>query len=417
MKRVVVTGLGAVTSVGLSAKDTFSSLVAGISGVSEISKFDTTDFKTKIAAEIKKFDPSDWDIPPKDAKRMDLFSLYSMAAAKEAIDDSGLNTSDITGEKSGISIGTGFGGITTVENEKEKILKNGASRTSPFFVPMMIPNIAAGNISIKYGIKGVQYSPNAACASGSMAIVHAFDAIRNGYADIMIAGGAEAPITPLCISGFSNMKALSTKNETPTQASAPFDKNRDGFVAGEGAGILILESLEHAEKRGARVYGEICGYGISSDSYHITQPDPEGEGALRSMSMAFKMAEVPVAKLGYINAHGSATEINDRVESLAIKKLLGGHTANVLVNSSKSMMGHLLGAAGAVEALITLSTIYKGTVHPTLNLVEPGFGCTLNYVKDKFIEKDICYGLSNSFGFGGVNISLLFSRCLCIKKS
>lgn len=417
MRRVVVTGLGALTPIGLSTKETFTSLVSGVSGVSEISRFDTTGFKTKIAAEIEHFDPADWAIPLKAVKRMDLFSLYAMAAAKEAIEDSALNLSELASEKSGVSIGTGFGGISTVEQEKEKLLKKGAGRTSPFFIPMMIPNIAAGNISIEFGIKGVQYSPNAACASGSMAIVHAFDAIKKGYAEIMIAGGAEAPITPLCISGFGNMKALSTKNDTPKKASSPFDKNRDGFVAGEGAGVLILESFEHAEKRGARIYGEVCGYGLSSDSHHITQPDPNGEGALQSMSMALNMADISVEKLGYINAHGSSTKSNDTVESFAIKKFLGDHTAKVLVNSSKSMFGHLLGAAGAVESVVTLSTIYSGTVHPTLNLVEPDQGCTLNYVQNRSVERVLSYGLSNSFGFGGVNVSLLFSNCLSIKKS
>ncbi len=410
MRRVVVTGLGVLSPVGNSVEETWNALLEGKNGIAPIQSFDVSNFGTKIAGELKGFDPENHGMDKKEARRLDLFSQYGLAVAKEAIDDCGIDLETLDKERAGVSLGVGFGGIKTFQDEHEKLMNKGPRRVSPFMVPMMIANMGAGNISIKYGLKGPQYNPVAACASGTFGIGEAFRAIKEGIADFMVAGGAEAAVHEMGIAGFITMKALSTRNDEPEKASRPFDKDRDGFVPGEGAGVLILEEYEHAKKRGAKIYAEVAGYGVSSDAYHITQPAPEGDGPRRAMEYAIKSAGITPDKVDYINAHGTSTYFNDMNETKAIKYLFGDHAKNLKVNSTKSMTGHLLGAAGGLEGAVTVLSIYHQKVHPTRNLETPDEGCDLDYVAGSAQDHKIEYALSNSLGFGGVNGVVLFKK-------
>ncbi len=409
-KRVVVTGLGALTPLGDNVKDYFNSLLEGKNGITRIERFDPSSFGSQIAGEIKTFDPTK-RISPKTARRMDRFCQYAMYATVEALEDSGLlDYPELRRERVGVYISSGIGGIETLEKEIVKMLEKGPQKVSPFLVPMMIPDIAAGQISIEFGFKGPNFCVVSACASSSHAIGEAFRAIQYGDADVMVVGGAEAPIVRIALAGFSNMRALSTRNDEPDKASRPFDKDRDGFVISEGAGVVILESLEHAEKRGAKIYAELVGYGATADAYHITAPAPEGEGAYQAMRLALEDAGVEPEVVDYINAHGTSTPLNDKFESIAIKRLFGERAYKIPISSTKSMVGHLLGAAGAVEFIVTVLSIYTGKIHGTRNFVEGDEFCDLDYVPEKCREIDIKYALSNSFGFGGHNASLLIEK-------
>lgn len=408
-RKVVVTGLGAVTPLGLDATSSWQALIDGNSGVGYITQFDANDYPVKIAAEVKGFDPTKY-IEPKEVKKMDRFIHFAIAATQMALEDSGLKINDENSERIGIVIGSGMGGLPAIEYYHKILLERGWKRVSPFFIPMVIVNLAAGQISLKYGIKGPNLAVTTACATGNHSIGEAFRMIQYGDADVMIAGGAEAVITPMAVAGFSIMRALSTRNEEPTKASRPFDINRDGFVMGEGAGIIILEELEHALKRGAKIYSELAGYGMSSDAYHITAPSPEGEGGARCMKMALNDAGVKPEEVDYINAHGTSTKQGDELETQAIKTVFGEHAYKICVSSTKSMTGHLLGAAGGVEAIFTILSIYNGIVPPTINLDNPDPECDLDYVPYKMRKKEIKCAMTNSFGFGGTNASLVFRK-------
>ncbi|AZR72750.1 beta-ketoacyl-[acyl-carrier-protein] synthase II [Anoxybacter fermentans] len=408
-RRVVVTGMGVVSPVGIGVDNFWNSLVNGVSGIDYIESFDTTDFPVKIAGEVKDFDPSDY-FERKEAKRLDRFAQFAIVAALMAMKDANLElTSDIA-ERAGVLIGSGIGGMQTFEEQARIMFTKGPRRISPFFIPMMISNIASGQVSIYTGAKGPNSNAVTACASGSTAIGDASEIIKRGDADIMITGGSEAAITPLAIAGFSNMKALSTRNDEPKRASRPFDAERDGFVMGEGCGILILEELEHAKKRGANIYGELIGYGMSGDAYHITDPAPEGEGAARCMQMALNKAGIDPSEIDYINAHGTSTPKNDKFETMAIKKVFGEHAYKLAVSSTKSMTGHLLGAAGAIEAIACLMAIKTDTVPPTINYENPDPECDLYYVPNKAEKRTVNVALSNSLGFGGHNATLIFKK-------
>jgi len=408
-RRVVITGLGAITPIGIGVNDYWEALKKGVNGVDRITRFDTTDFPTQIAAEVKNFDPHDY-IDKKEAKRMDRFTHYAIAASKLAIDDSNIDLENIDRNRFGVTIGSGVGGIETLEQEYEKLRQKGPKRVSPFFIPMMISNIGAGHVSMAFGAKGPNLTTVSACASSTNAIGDAFKIIERGDADIMICGGAEASITPLSIAGFCSMKAMSTRNEDPKGASRPFDKERDGFVMGEGSGILILEELNHALKRGAKIYCEIVGYGMSADAYHITAPAPEGEGAARAMKNAIIDAGINPKDINYINAHGTSTPYNDKFETIAIKNVFGKHSYNLAVNSTKSMTGHLLGAAGSIEAIACIMSIRENYIHPTINLTNPDPELDLDFVPNFGKKKEVNYALSNSLGFGGHNASLVFKK-------
>ena len=408
-KKVVVTGMGAVTPVGLSVDEMWQNLLAGKSGVSKITKFDTEGFATNIAAELKGFDPENY-IDRKVARRMDAFCQYALAAAEMAINDSSLNLEKIDLNRAGVIVGSGIGGIYCFEEQVIKMHEKGIRRLSPFFIPTMIIDIAAGHISMKYNFKGPNFATVSACATASHAIGAAADSIRLGRADIMITGGTEAPITRVGIGGFSAMKALSTRNDEPERASRPFDADRDGFVCGEGAGIMVIESEEHACKRGANILAEIAGIGFTADAYHITAPAPGGEGAVRSMKMALDEAGVSHNDIQYINAHGTSTPLNDKNETEAIKALFGDHAYKLKVSSTKSMIGHLLGAAGGVEAITVVKTILEGKIHPTANYENPDPECDLDYVPGMAVETDVECALSNTFGFGGHNATLLIKK-------
>ena len=381
----------------------------GKSGIGYISRFDTEAYASKIAGEVKDFCPEDY-MDKKDAKRMDLFTQYAVVGAKLALEDGRIDLQALNRERIGIVLGSGIGGMETFEGEHAKFLGKGPGRVSPLFIPMMISNMAPGQISMVYGIKGPSLTITTACASGTNAIGEAFKMIQRGMADMVITGGCEAAITPIAIAGFNSMKALSTNNEEPTKASRPFDKNRDGFVMGEGAGILILEELNHALKRDAHIYGEIVGYGATSDAYHITAPDPEAGGARRAMELALEDGRVDYTEIDYINAHGTSTYYNDKLETLAIKKVFKEHAYKLAISSTKSMTGHLLGAAGGIEAMATVLAIKEGKIPPTINYENPDEECDLNYTPNNYIERDICYGISNSLGFGGHNASILFKK-------
>lgn len=408
-RRVVVTGLGLVTPLGTGVGKNWAAIVAGRSGIRPISRFATEFFPTRIAGEVPDFRPEDF-IEAKEIKKMDLFIQYSVGAAALAIQDSGFKIDSETAERVGVIIGVGLCGIETVEHYHRAFLEGGPRKISPFFITKVISNLAPGQIAIRYGAKGVNWTPTSACASGNHAIGEAFHLIRRGMQDAMIAGGAEAPITPLGVGGFSSMKALSTRNEEPEGASRPFDKDRDGFVVAEGSGVLILEERDSALKRGAKIYAEVAGYGANADAYHITAPAPGGEGPTRCMALALKDAGLRPEEVDYINAHGTSTEHNDINETEAIKKVFGERARNIPVSSTKSMTGHLLGAAGAVEGVYTVLALHHGIIPPTINYETPDPRCDLDYVPNQARKAPIKVALSNSFGFGGTNACVVFRR-------
>lgn len=406
-RRVVVTGLGTVCPVGNDVETMWENIKNGVCGIDEITHFDTTDFKVKLAGEIKNLNVEDY-INKKEAKRLDRFSQLAMIASKQAYEDARLNPEEIDANRFGIILSSGIGGLETIENEKEKGLKKGYERVSPFFIPMAIGNLAAGNVAIMLGAKGACLDIVTACAAGTNSIGEAFKYVRDGYADIMLTGGAEASITPLGIGGFSSMKALSTATDK-NRASIPFDAERNGFVMGEGAGALVLEEYEHAKKRGATIYAEIIGYGVSCDAFHMTAPDAEANGAAACFKMALNDAQISADDIDYINAHGTSTPLNDKLETLGVKKVFGEDT-KVMLSSTKGNTGHLLGAAGAVEAIITVKSLQDGFVPGTINYSQPDPECNLDIVPNQGRKQDIQYAMSNSLGFGGHN------ACIILKK-
>jgi 3-oxoacyl-[acyl-carrier-protein] synthase II len=408
-RRVVVTGIGLVSALGIGTKETWAGLLAGQSGVTRITKFDVSGYATQIAAEVKGFDPLAF-IEKKDIKKMDLFIQYAVAASQFAMDDSGLQITADNADNIGVYIGSGIGGFITIEREHEALLNGGPRKVSPFFIPSAIINLASGQVSIRFGAKGPNSATCTACSASAHAIGDAYEIIKRCDADAMIAGGSEAAICPMSVAGFGQLRALSTRNDSPSRASRPFDKDRDGFIIGEGAGVLILEELEHARRRGARIYAEIVGYGMSSDAYHMTAPSEDGDGARRVMAMAIRKGGVAPDAVDYVNAHGTSTPYNDRLETLAIKNCFGDHARSLAISSTKSMTGHLLGGAGGLEAGITALAVHNQVAPPTINLDEPDPECDLDYVPLTSREMAIDYALSNSFGFGGTNAALLFKR-------
>jgi len=408
-RRVVVTGLGLVTPVGNSVEATWSALLEGQSGADYIKKFDAARFAARFACEVKNFDPLDY-IEKKEARKMGAFIHYAIAASDEAVRDSGLKTTDDIAENVGTYISSGIGDFWAIEREHEKLLKDGPSRVSPFFIPSAIVNLASGQVSIRHNAKGPNSATATACSAGAHAIGDSFKIIQRGDADAMICGGAESAITPMSVAGFAALRALSTRNDDPVHASRPFELGRDGFVIGEGAGILILEELEFARRRDAQIYAEVVGYGMTGDAFHITMPDDSGSGAVRVMQRALNDAKVQPEEVGYINAHGTSTPYNDRFETMAIKKTFGEYAYKVPISSTKSMTGHLLGAAGGVEGVISVLSIHRNMLLPTINYVTPDPDCDLDYVPNKAREAHPRYALSNSFGFGGTNAALLFKR-------
>ena len=407
-RRVVVTGMGCVTPLGNDLPTFWANLIAGKNGIGPITKFDTTDFKAKLAAEVRDFDPKLYMEKPQ-ILHSDLYAQLAMAAAVQAMEDSGLQGT-LPGERIGVYVGSGIGGIQTFEAEHAKLMNKGPRRVSAYFIPMMIANIASSMIAIRYGCMGPAMPAVTACASGSNAIGEALRVIRHGYADAMICGGAEATVTPLAAAGFCNMQALST-SEDPDAASLPFDARRGGFVMGEGSGILVLEEYEHAKARGAKIYGEVCGYGSTNDAHHITAPHPEGAGGARAMADALREAGYTGDELVYVNAHGTGTHLNDAIETMALKKAFGEEKAKgLLISSTKSMTGHMLGAAGAVEAIASLKALEEGVVPPTINLLEADPDCDLNYVPGTAVQAPVTLALSNSLGFGGHNACLTFRK-------
>jgi 3-oxoacyl-[acyl-carrier-protein] synthase II len=407
--RVVVTGLGAVTPVGNSVPEYWRAICEGRSGVAPITRFDPKRLDTRIAAEVKGFDPLRV-IEKKELKKLDLFIQYAVAAGVEAVEDAKIDFAQVDATRAGALIGSGTGGILSILEWHRVLLERGPSRVSPFFVPSLIVNMAAGQLSIRYKLKGPNISVATACATGNHAIGDAFKIIQRGDADVMVAGGAEAMIAELPLAGFGQMKALSTRNDEPTRASRPFDADRDGFVPGEGAGVVVLESVEHAIRRGARIYGEIVGYGATADAYHMTAPDPDGDGATRAMAGALRDGGLRPEDIGYINAHGTSTPYNDKTETLAIKKVFGPHASRLAVSSTKSMIGHLLGAAGGVEAVVTVLALSQGILPPTINYDTPDPECDLDYVPNVARKIEVDAALSNGFGFGGTNATLAFRR-------
>ena len=405
----MVTGVGLVTALGTGTEETWRGLCEGRSGVARITRFDATQFSTQIAAEVKDFDPLRW-FDKKDIKKMDSFIHYAVAAAEGAMKQAGLTVGPELAERTGVFIGSGIGGFTIIEREHQAFLEGGPRKISPFFIPSSIINLAAGQVSIRFGARGPNSAPCTACSSGAHAIGDAFRVISHDDADIMICGGSEAAVTPMGVGGFAAMRALSTRNEEPHRASRPFDKDRDGFVVGEGAGVLVLEDLEFAKKRGAQIIAELVGYGMSGDAFHITLPPDDGNGAHRVMLKALTDAGVRPGQIDYINAHGTSTPPNDRIETYAIKRLFGEHARKLAISSTKSMIGHLLGAAGAVEAGITSLVVERGIIPPTINYETPDPDCDLDYVPNKSRRVAVRYALSNSFGFGGTNAALLFKR-------
>ena len=409
MRRVVITGVGAVSPLGTGNAANWDALISGTSGIGPITRFDASDMSVKIAGEVKGFNAEDF-IEKKEIKKMDLFIQYSLAAAHFAMEDSGLIINEENAERVGVLVGAGLGGLPAIERYHLALQEGGYKKISPFFIPMLIINLAPGHISIKYGAKGPNISSVSACATATHSIGDAYHIIKRGDADAMIAGGTESTITPLAIGGFAVMKALSDRNDTPETASRPFDKNRDGFVMGEGAGIVVLEEYEAAKARGAKIYGEIVGYGLTGDAYHLTSPAPGGEGAARCMKMTLKNAGVNPEEVAYINAHGTSTPLGDMYETMAIKSVFGDHAKKLMVSSTKSMTGHLLGAAGGVEAVFTLMAMNKGVIPPTINYGEPDPDCDLDYVPNTARDAKVEYAMSNNFGFGGTNATLLFRK-------
>lgn len=408
-RRVVVTGLGLVTPVGNTVEAAWGALMRGESGADYIKRFDTEKFPVKFAAEVKNFDPLDF-IDKREARRMGAFSHFAIAASDEAVKDSGLQINNSNDEMVGTYISSGIGDFWAIEREHEKLLHQGPDRVSPFFIVSAIVNLAAGNVSIRHGAKGPNSATATACSAGAHAIGDSFKIIQRGDADAMICGGAESAITPMSSAGFASMRALSTRNDDPKHASRPFDAERDGFVMGEGAGILILEELEFAKARGARIYAELVGYGMSGDAFHVTMPDETGSGAIRVMQRAMKDAGIAPEQIGYINAHGTSTPYNDKFETLAIKKAFGEHAYKLAVSSTKSMTGHALGAAGGIEAVISVLAIHNNTLPPTTNYTTPDPDCDLDYIPNEPRQATVEYALSNSFGFGGTNACLIFKR-------
>lgn len=409
MRRVVITGVGTVSPLGCGNAKNWDAIISGKSGIGLITRFDTSDMPVKIAGEVPDFNAEAY-IDKKEIKKMDLFIQYALAAAHYAMEDSGLVITDENAERVGVLVGAGLGGLPTIEKYHTLLNEGGIKKLSPFFIPMLIINLAPGHISIKYGAKGPNVSSVSACATSTHSIGDAYHMIKRGDADAMIAGGTESVITPLGIGGFAAMKALSDRNDDPTTASRPFDKNRDGFVMGEGAGIVILEEYEAARARGARIYAEVVGYGLTGDAYHLTSPAPGGEGGARSMKMALKGAGIAPEQVDYINAHGTSTPIGDMYETMAIKSIFGDHAKKMMVSSTKSMTGHLLGAAGGIETVYTLMAMDTGIVPPTINYTEPDPECDLDYVPNTAREAKLEYAMSNNFGFGGTNATLLFKK-------
>jgi 3-oxoacyl-[acyl-carrier-protein] synthase II len=410
-RRVVVTGLGALTPVGNTTEEYWSAITTGKSGIGPITKFDATGYPTRIAGEIRNFDETRY-VDKKEARRLDPYLKYAIATSVMAMEDAALDPGKIDATRFGVLVGSGIGGITTLIEGEDVRKTKGFDRVSPFVVPMLIVNMAAGLVSMRFGAKGPNSSVVTACASGNHAIGDATKIIQRGDADVMIAGGAEAIIVPLTIAGFCSMKAMSTRNEEPEKASRPFDAGRDGFVCGEGAGIVILEALEHAVRRDARIYAEVVGYGMTGDAHHMTAPDPEGDGATRAMQIALASAGVGPTAIGYINAHGTSTPYNDKFETIAIKRVFGDHARRLAVSSTKSMTGHLLGAAGGIEAIASVLALHHGLLPPTINYETPDPDCDLDYIPNQARKVDVEYALSNAFGFGGTNATLAFRKYL-----
>lgn len=408
-RRVVITGMGALTPIGNNVEEYWEGLRTGRSGAGKITKFDASSFDTQIAAELKNFNPEDY-LGKKEIRRMDPYTVYGMVCAKMAIEDSGLDLENTNLEKAGVIFGSGIGGMDTFEKQHASFLEGGTKKISPFFVPMMISDIAAGQISMKFGLKGPNYATTSACATSSHAIGDAFMHIQRGSADIMVCGGSEAAITPMAIGGFNAARAISSWNDRPEVASRPFDKDRNGFVMGEGGGVLVLEEYEAAKARGAKIHAEIIGIGFSGDAHHITAPAPQGEGAQRSMKEALRDGGIEITDVDYLNAHGTSTQLNDLHETQAIKAVFGEHAYKLAISSTKSMTCHLLGAAGAAESIATILALKNGFIPPTINLDESEPELDLNYTPKVGIEKDITYAMSNTFGFGGHNASLLFKK-------
>jgi 3-oxoacyl-[acyl-carrier-protein] synthase II len=411
-RRVVITGMGMLTPVGSGVQTAWEALLAGRSGAAPITQFDATeDYDCRFAAEVKDFRVEDY-LDRKEAKRMDRFTHFAMAASQEAVRQAGLEDkpAGVDFDRIGVIIGSGIGGIHTFEEQTRIMIERGPKRISPFFVPMFIPDIAAGHVSMRYGMRGPNYCTVSACASSAHAVGDAFRIIQRGEADIMVSGGTEATVTPLTIAGFGNMRALSTRNDSPETASRPFDKTRDGFVLGEGAGIVVLEELEHAKRRGVEILGEVVGFGQSADAYHLTASAPEGAGAQIAMKAALKDAGVGITDVDYINAHGTSTPINDQNETLAVKAVFGEHAYKLVMGSTKSMTGHLLGAAGGVEAVISALVCREGRIPPTINFTEQDPDCDLDYAHNRLVEREVRVAISNSFGFGGHNVCLALAR-------
>ncbi len=408
-RRVAITGIGLVSSLGIGTEPNWAALSSGCSGVGLITKFDASQFATRIAGEVRGFDPLRY-IEKKDVKKMDVFIQYAIAASQFALDDSGFEITPELSTRTGVFIASGIGGFTTIEREHKALLEGGPRKISPFFIPSAIINLAAGQVSIRFGAKGPNSATCTACSASAHAIGDAFEIIKRGAADVMIAGGSEAAITPMGIGGFGALRALSTRNDQPERASRPFDRDRDGFIVGEGAGVLILEELEMARRRGARIYAELVGYGMSADAYHITAPSEDGDGPFRVMRSAIESAGITPEQVDYINAHGTSTPQGDKLETLAIKRSFGDHARKLAVSSTKSMTGHLLGAAGGLEAGITALAVHHQLAPPTINLDEPDVECDLDYIPNHKRSMPIMYALSNSFGFGGTNAALLFKR-------
>tara|TARA_Y100001936_G_scaffold60222_1_gene59365 strand:+ start:4304 stop:5539 length:1236 start_codon:yes stop_codon:yes gene_type:complete len=408
-KKVMVTGLGLVTPIGNQVDITWNNLINGKSGIDYIKSFDPEEYETKIAAEVKEFDPSEI-LGRKESKRLDRFSQFACVASKEAVNHSGLDIQNEDATKIGVIIGSGVGGIITITEQHKVLLNRGPKRVSPFLVPMMLGDMASGQVSMMLGAKGPNFSTVSACATGADSIGEAYEMIRRGVIDVAIAGGTEAAVCPIGIAGFNSCMALSTKNDKPQFASRPFDKERDGFVLGEGAGIVILESEEHASKRNANVIAELLGYGASSDAHHVTQPHPEGEGASRAMEMALASSKTNINEIDYVNAHGTSTPLNDKFETISIKNTFGEHAYKMPISSTKSMTGHLLGAAGAIESVISILTINNSVIPATINYENPDPDCDLNYVPNQSIESDVSKVMTNSLGFGGHNSSLVFGK-------
>ncbi len=409
MRRVVITGIGVISPVGNTREEFWKSLINGKSGIGTITKFDASGYAVRIAGEVKDFDPGDI-LSPKERRRTDLFTQYALTAAHEALSDAGIEVEKINRDRVGVIVASGIGGTITWEAQHRKLLEQGPDRVSPLFIPMMIINTASGMIAIRYRFRGPNFAVVSACASSGHAIGEAMRKIQYGEADVMITGGTEASITPLSVAGFSVMKALSTRNDEPERASRPFDRERDGFVMGEGCAIIVLEELEHAKRRGAKIYAELAGYGASDDAYHITAPDESGEGPALSMIRAIEDAGRKPEDVDYINAHGTSTPLNDKIETLAIKKVFGERAKDIPVSSIKSMVGHLLGAASAIELAATALTIRDGIIPPTINYENPDPECDLDYVPNEARKKEVKFALSNSFGFGGHNVTLALAK-------